>query len=250
MNIAGVEIGAGQPCRFVAEISNNHNGDLALAISLIHQAREAGADFVKFQCYTPAELVALRGDGPAPEPWGSQGWTMASLYERARTPLQWWPALVEECRQVGIPWFSSVFGNGSLAILEAFDCPAYKLASLDHGKRSLYRMVKAIGKPMLRSLPDAKAPRKTDDLTLYCPAGYPQSDFSGLRSAFPGHIGFSFHGTLSARPYDAAVLDAKLIECHVQDDNTRSELEAGASLTMGDFRSLIQAVRIMEEALR
>ena len=61
MNIAGVEIGGNNPCRFVAEISNNHNGSLDRAFRLIEAAKKSGADLIKWQCYTPDELVTLAG---------------------------------------------------------------------------------------------------------------------------------------------------------------------------------------------
>jgi sialic acid synthase SpsE len=113
VNIAGVEIGSGHPCRFVAELSNNHNGDRDRCGRLIDAAKAAGADFVKFQCYTPDELVALRGDGPAPAPWNDR--TMRDLYTQAQTPLDWFPKIKAHCERVGIPWFSSVFGPTSLS---------------------------------------------------------------------------------------------------------------------------------------
>lgn len=93
MLIGGVAIGGSNPCRFVAEISNNHNGNFTHALHLIHAAKDAGAEFVKFQCFSPEELVSLRGGGSAPAPWGEQGWTMHALYAKARTPFEWFPAL-------------------------------------------------------------------------------------------------------------------------------------------------------------
>ena len=84
-------------------------------------------------------IVALRGDGPAPDPWGRQGWTMRQLYEKAQTPHAWFPALVEHCKRIGLPWFSSVFGPESLQLLEALDCPAYKIARLDNEQTTIRR---------------------------------------------------------------------------------------------------------------
>jgi len=85
-----------------------------LAMKALDAAKAAGADFVKFQCYSPDELVDLRGDGPAPEPWGSQGWTMRALYEKARTPFEWFPTLFAHARAIGIVPFASVFGAADL----------------------------------------------------------------------------------------------------------------------------------------
>src|SRR5512146_3088604 len=100
LTIEGVGIGGDAPTRFVAELSNSHNGSLARCLRLITAAKDAGADIIKTQCYSADELVALRGDGPAPEPWGSQGWTMRALYEKAATPFDWFPAIAEYCRDL------------------------------------------------------------------------------------------------------------------------------------------------------
>ena len=44
--------------KLIAEIGNNHNGDIALAKSMAEAAIEAGADFVKFQAYVPETFLA------------------------------------------------------------------------------------------------------------------------------------------------------------------------------------------------
>lgn len=236
MNIGGIEIGPDQPCRIVAEISNNHNGSPSLALRLIREAADAGADFVKFQCYTPAELVALRGDGPAPDPWGADGWTMRQLYEKAQTPHSWFPAMVEECNRVGVPWFSSVFGVESLALLNRLDCPAYKIAALDV-HTTFAKVMSRKTQPVIASSRGAVV--EWADLTLYCPPGYPQD-------AFDWHVlerceGLSYHGTDPAVGLLAAELGAAMVEVHVQLDDMPSELESDVSLTISQLRELCGA---------
>ena len=44
----------------IAEIGQNHNGDLDLAKELIRLAKESGADVAKFQVYDAKELLQLR----------------------------------------------------------------------------------------------------------------------------------------------------------------------------------------------
>lgn len=233
-------------CQVVAEVSNSHNGDLGNALVLIDELADAGVDHIKFQCYTPDELVALRGDGPAPEPWGSQGWTMRKLYQKAQTPLAWFPKLAEKCGHRGIPWFASVFGPTSLAIMEMCGCPMYKLAALDYGKRGLRQMVEATGKPIVRSVPGGTNPPKSGATTLWCPSGYPQADLHGLRDAMRRFDGFSYHGTDPLVPVLAAAYGAAMVEFHVQLDDVPSELEAGVSLTISQVREVVEGIRTVE----
>jgi N-acetylneuraminate synthase len=247
MKIGTVEIGPDQPCRIIAELGNAHNCDFDRALRIVEAVKGAGADVLKLQAYTPHELVTLRGDGPAPDPWGKQGWSMLRLYEQAQTPARWVPRLVNRCEDLGLPWFSSVFGLQSLALLEALGCPAYKLASLDYGSRTLLNLVRKTRKPLIRSCALEEAPRG-DDTFLYCPAGYPQAK-PALRNLANGYAGFSYHGTDPLVPTLAAGLGAQLIEVHVQLDDEPSELEAAVSLTITQLAGLVEAVRRTEVAV-
>ena len=47
-NIGNFEIGSGRTF-LIAEIGNNHNGDIDRAINMIDRAKSVGADCVKFQ---------------------------------------------------------------------------------------------------------------------------------------------------------------------------------------------------------
>ena len=244
MNISGVEIGKNQPCRIVAEMSNAHNGSLATAHRIIEAVKKAGADFIKFQCYLPEELVAMRGGGRAPKPWHRM--TMKDLYTKAQTPHSWFPSLIEKCEDVGIPWFSSVFGPDSLALLEKLGCPVYKLASLDLEYEGWRRQVHTTGKPVIQSRPK---PLDDDDnlradLTLYCPPGYPQKrEPAAVSEAMKWADGFSYHGTDVRHPAHATDYGARLIEVHVQLDDESSELEENVSLTITQLSELCAATK-------
>ena len=61
-SIGGHSINADSPCLVIAEIGNNHNGDLALAKRLVDEALAAGADCVKFQMRDLASLYRNQGD--------------------------------------------------------------------------------------------------------------------------------------------------------------------------------------------
>jgi sialic acid synthase SpsE len=238
IEIAGLKIGPDHPCRIVAEIGTSHNGSKALALRLIREATEAGADLIKFQCYTPDEMVALRGDGPAPPPWDSYG-TLRQLYERAQTPHAWFPELVSECERVGVPWFSSVFGTESIDLLESLECPAYKVAAPDISAFHIWELVFCF-KPIIASSRTGKRIRWAD-LTLYCPPGYPQDSIDCVWWDYDGD-GLSYHGTDVHVPSTVAQ-EASLVEVHVQLDDIPSELDAHSSLTVSQLRKLCEAVR-------
>lgn len=255
MNIGGVEIGSGHPCRFVFEVSNAHNGSYDRALRLVLAAKQCGADFVKFQCYSPDELVALRGDGPAPDPWGSQGWTMRTLYEKARTPFGWFPGLFAYAREIGIVPFSSVFGPESLAALESVDCPAYKIARLDNQHTELAKAALALHKPVIisRTRGDWTYATAFGAKYLYCPPGYPTPiEAVTLPDTFSDctdFLGLSSHCLDPRLPVAAVARGCKLIEIHGMLDDEPSELESNVSLTATEFAAMIADVRATEVLL-
>lgn len=256
-SLAGVPL---DKCRFVCEVSNSHNGSLARAHKMIDAAKDSLADFVKFQAFLPDELVALRGDGAAPEPWGSQGWSMRSLYEKAATPLEWFPELFQHARDVGIVPFASVFGLESLVALEKCACPIYKIARLDNEKYDLIDAVRSRRKPVLVStdkLEEGYGYLPTGDFWLYCPRGYPAKTedvalpirFCDQQYKMRGYIGLSSHCLDPLLPIAAVARGCKLIEMHFQLDDEPSELEAEVSLTASQFKAMVESVRHVEEML-
>lgn len=247
-------------CEIVAELGNAHNGDRDRLGRLIDAAQAAGADAVKFQCYTPDELVALRGDGAAPEPWGSQGYSMRSLYEKAQTPLEWFPKIAAHCARIGMPWFSSVFGAESLACLEAVGCPRYKISHFECENFALVQLVEATRKPFLVSTPVDKYGCQIgyaggDGYHIYCPGGYParleemrlkELEYDDGRAPW---IGLSSHCLAPEVAPMAIAFGAKYLEYHMMLHAEPSVLEASVSLDEFQFHDMVQSVRRAEELL-
>lgn len=239
-------------CEIVAELSNNHNGDRDRLGRLIDAAQSAGADAVKFQCYTPDELVALRGNGPAPQPWGGMGYSMRALYEKAQTPLAWFPKIRDHCERIGMPWFSSVFGKDSLACLEAVGCPRYKISHFERKNEELFKIVLATGKPVVVSVPTPYdyAIVGGDVKQVYCPGGYPAS-------AGEMHLGYHHAALLGVSSHCRHPLVAPLtialggdyLEYHFHLEAEPSELESSVSLNEREFAVMVQSVRDAEVLL-
>ena len=236
MKIGGVEVSNPERPVVVAEIGCNHNGDLRLAMRLIGECAMAGADLIKLQAYTLNEILDLRGDGTVPEPWAGKAKSMRELYVKARTPLEWLPDLTEALHLMDMPWFSSVFGPESFALLEGLGCPAYKVAALDRATGWAHGLAVDTDKPLIASSPNGRMPWA--DLTLFCPPGYPQ-EWGQATLVTDQYDGISYHGT---DVYQAMALKnlgpCKMIEVHVQLDDVPSYLDAHSSLTVSQLREL------------
>ena len=50
--------------KIIAEIGQNHNGDISLALELIQAASESGADVAKFQAFNAQQLFSKKNN-----PW-------------------------------------------------------------------------------------------------------------------------------------------------------------------------------------
>ena len=72
MTIGRHTIGEGHPSLLIAEIGNNHQGDVTLAKHLVDLAKEAGADAVKFQLRDMDALYRQAGGATAGEDLGAQ----------------------------------------------------------------------------------------------------------------------------------------------------------------------------------
>jgi N-acetylneuraminate synthase len=150
--IGGRWVGPGEPPFVVAELSGNHNGDLGRALALIDAAHAAGADAVKLQTYT-ADTLTIDCDGPhfriESGPWAGQ--RLYDLYASAHTPWAWHEALFDRARSLGLSIFSTPFDPSSVAFLERFDPPAYKIASFEAVDLPLIECVAQTGRPLVLS---------------------------------------------------------------------------------------------------
>src|SRR5579864_8416359 len=95
VNIAGRTIGRGYPVYIVAEVSANHHQDFEQAVRIIEAAKDAGADAVKLQTYTP-ETMTIASQRAEFRVSGGTLWddrTLFDLYGEAYTPWEWQPKL-------------------------------------------------------------------------------------------------------------------------------------------------------------
>jgi N-acetylneuraminate synthase len=152
IEINGRRIGPGYPTYVIAEMSANHNQDFDQAVRIIEAAKEAGADAVKLQTYTPDTItIDCRNDYFRVKGTVWEGRTLYDLYGEAYTPWDWQPKLKDVAADLGLDLFSSPFDDTAVDFLEAMNVPAYKVASFESVDIPLLRKIAATGKPMILS---------------------------------------------------------------------------------------------------
>ncbi|WAC04325.1 MAG: pseudaminic acid synthase [Methanoregula sp.] len=263
-------VGPGTSTYIIAELSANHNQDFDQAVKLIRSAKDAGADAVKIQTYTPDTMtIDCRenyfqiGDGLI---W--KGKNLYELYNEAYTPWEWQPELKKIANNIGLDLFSTPFDTTSVDFLEKMDVPAYKVASFEVVDIPLIKKIAGCGKPVIIStgmatlleIEDAvNAVRETGNnqiALLKCTSAYPASpEEMNLRTIphmaeyFDVPVGLSDHTLGIAVPLAAVALGACIIEKHFTLSRSTPGPDSAFSLEPQEFKAMVDAVRTTQSAL-
>jgi N-acetylneuraminate synthase len=232
--------------KIVAEIGINHNGDLAIAKQLMAMAKEAGADFVKFQkrdieaVYSPEFLDSIRES-----PWGK---TQRDQKEGLEFGADEFMQIDHSSWSMGIPWFASCWDVLSLRFVEGFNPPLHKIASPMLTNLKFVEAVARMGRKTLVST----GMSTMEDITaaveilkdhgvkvvlLHCVSEYPCSDercslgmIQVLKERFGCEVGYSNHSPGIESCIGAAYLGAEWIECHITLDRSMYGSDQASSL--------------------
>ncbi len=267
IEIDGRLVGEGQPCYVIAEAGVNHNGDPELAKRLIDIAADAGADAVKFQKRTPADILtaeALQRPYTVPT---SLGATYGEHRERLELPAEVYEALIAHAKARGITLLASGWDVRSIDFLEELGMPAYKIASADCSNLPLVEYIAKLGKPVLLSTGMSELSevdeavdtirRHNDQLVLFqCTSTYPSdNDQLNLRviltykARYGCVVGYSGHERGLAPTEAAVAIGANVVERHFTIDRTMTGPDHAASLEPMGLQRLVRNIRNIEKAL-
>lgn len=266
VRIGDRSIGPDSPSYIIAEIGNNHNGSIELAKRLVELAVEAGADCAKFQMRDMSSLYRNEGDSDdASADLGAQ-YTL-DLLSRFQLPVDELLQVFDYCRELGIQPLCTPWDEASLARLEAYGMPAYKLASADLTNHPLLSAMARTGKTLICStgmstqgeIESAIAVLKRHTapyVLLHCNSTYP-APFKDINLAYiqrlqklsGGVVGYSGHERGYSVPVAAVAMGAKVIEKHFTVDRGMEGNDHRVSLLPDEFAAMVRAIREVEEAM-
>lgn len=235
----------------VAEIGENHIGDMDLARKMLVEAAKAGADIVKFQSYRGEDVA----EGDPEKEW----FTKVALPDTMHFELK---RLAE---QQGVEFMSSPFSLERAQFLcEELGLKKIKIASSEMLNMSLLDYVNERAETVFLSTGMATLTEIQEALghlgkvktcyILHCVTQYPAQPedanlgvITTLRTVFPNHpIGYSDH-TLGVQAVVTAVaLGAQVIEKHFTLDKDLPGTDHLLSVTPDELNQMIRQIRQVE----
>lgn len=262
ITIGNRRISAEDPAYIIAEIGNNHQGDIELAKHLVDVAVKANIDCVKFQMRTMDALY--RDDRFEKEDLGTQ-YTIDLLKKYQLSDQQMYEVF-DYCTSQGITPLCTPWDLKSLDKLEHYGMKAYKVASADFTNYPLLEAIAATGKPMfcstgmssddeIRQTVEHLERQKAQFILLHCNSTYP-TPFKDVNLAYLPKlsnlsgwvVGYSGHERGWSIPLAAVALGAKVIEKHITTDVTLEGNDHKVSLLPEEFAKMSKEIRHIEEA--
>jgi len=263
MQISNFSLG-GKNVFVIAEIGNNHNGSVELALEMVDAAHEAGANCVKFQMRNMSTVYRKKSLAKQGEDLGTE--YVLDLLERFQLSQDEHKQVARYCKDKDIIYMCTPWDSDSIVALEVLDVPAYKVASADLTNLPLIASLVDTKKPLILSTgmssveeiqitTDFLNSKHADFVLLHCNSTYPAPlhdiNLSWIKKLKDIHslVGYSGHERGIAVTLAAVGLGAKVVERHFTFDRSMEGPDHAASLERVEFKALVSGIREIEEAL-
>jgi N-acetylneuraminate synthase/sialic acid synthase len=246
----------------IAEVGQNHQGDLDKAREFIRIFAFEGADAVKFQTRNNSVLFSDEAYNKKYESENAFAETYGAHREILELDLDWLPILKQDCIDHGVDFMSTPFDEPSLEVLTSLDVDVIKIASFDLGNLPFIKKIAQSKKPIVMSIGGGKIDQirssidlilqHHDDIALlHCVSEYPCEynrlgliNIKVLLEEFPSiTIGSSdhFNGTLSGPV--AYMLGARVFEKHVTLNRAWPGTDHSFALEPDGFRKFCRDIK-------
>ena len=266
LQIGNRKIGQGEPSFVIAEIGNNHNGDIGIALQLIDAAQAAGADCAKFQM---RDMSRLYGNAGKSDDLASDLGTQYTLdlLERFQLTDDELFRCFDHAANRGLIPLCTPWDETSLDKLNRWGMEAFKVASADFTNHALISQLAATGKPLICSTGMANEleirsgikhlqQEGASYVLLHCNSTYPTPFkdvnlryLDRLRELAEAPVGYSGHERGIEVPIAAVALGASVVEKHITIDRNMEGNDHKVSLLPDEFAQMMQGIRRVEESM-
>lgn len=191
----------------ILEAGHNGNGNMRLNKLLIEEAKNCGADAIKFQLYDTDKIKKV---------WQSRYMEL----KMAELTFEDCKELKEHTDKIGIEFMASAFDVERVKWLEKIGVKRHKLASRSIYDKELIKAMEKTGKPIIASLgmwKEKELPKIKNAEFLYCIAEYPaiiSAEQFPTKFGDKFYTGFSDHTTDMYYAREAVKRGATIIEKH------------------------------------
>lgn len=259
-------IGEGEPTFIVAEIGQNHNGDLEIAKALIDQSARDGVDAVKFCKRDIKSDLTKKKYNSLYLSENSFGQTYGEHREFLEFSPQQHGKLKQYAESKGLIYFASACDIKSVDDMDELRIPMFKVASRDLTNKPLIEYMAKKQKPIFLSTGMsnlAEVIRTVDLIRKYhnqilifqCTSEYPAnyedinlSVINTLKEKFNLNIGVSDHAPGVIVPCAAVAMGAVAVEHHVTLSRDMKGTDHQVALEPPGIERLVSWIRIFERA--
>jgi N,N'-diacetyllegionaminate synthase len=253
----------------IAEAGVNHNGDIDLALQLIKEAKNAGADCVKFQTFK-AEQIVTKASPKAKYQLRvtDKEESQYEMLKKLELTLEDYKTLLSECNRQQIDFLSTPYNKEDVDFLCGLGVNGFKIASGQLTELPFLEYTASKGKQMIISTGMAtmaevfaavETIRKTgnnDIIVLQCTTNYPSRiedanlfAMISMKEACKVRVGYSDHVQNNYACFASVALGAEVVEKHFTLDKELPGPDHSSSLNPSGFAELVEGIRNIESAL-
>ena len=253
----------------IAEAGINHNGNLTLAKKMVDKAKEAEADYVKFQTFIPEKLVSPYAPKAEYQKKASgKELTQLQMLEKLALRQSDFVELQKYCIKKGIGFISTPFDLESIEFLEQLNMDFWKVPSGEITNLPYLEKIGKTGRKVVMSsgMCEMFEIKKAIDIlerngtkqiaVLHCNTEYPTPfadvnlfAMQQMKKVFAKPIGYSDHTLGTEISIAAVALGAEIIEKHFTLDKNMEGPDHKTSLNPEELKQMVSAIRNVEQGL-
>lgn len=255
----------------IAEAGVNHNGNYELAKQLALKAKEAGADYVKYQTAVPEKVISRYAEMAVYQKENTgKVESQLEMCKRIHLKLTDYAPLKQYCEEIGIKFISTPFDLDSIDVLTEIGMDFWKIPS---GEITNYPYLVKIAKthmPVIMSTGMSEIHEIREALNALCENGLTMDQISllhcnteyptpmkdvnlkamdDLKHEFGVKVGYSDHTKGIEVPIAAVAMGAQIIEKHFTLDHNMEGPDHKASLEPDELKAMVDAIRNIEMAI-